>query len=524
MPAPLLRRLAALPLLGAALASAALASPQQFLPVGDPLEAELRVLDLYAPPPGGARLARPHLHARPLQRIELMGTGTPVPAPGARGIALARLERALQRDASEAFADPAAPRSTPRVFQRGWPGDQRVEVSAGIEGENAWTDAPGEDRSRVADGSGVHLRGALQVDRWLGYADVFLGELRDVTSYSDALVANSDVAASTEESWIAYTAGTAWSVQMGRSRWHWGPGEEASLLLSKTSAPLSGAMLHLRLAPLRGDAFVFNATTQPGQGEQLAAHRLEWQPWDGVRLGAAEAARYHASGWQGLYASGVVPYSLVQRLLDRDAPDSLGRLRNNVMISLDAAVRIADGSRAYGELLVDDLHAKTASVPNRLAWQAGWDGTGEVAGTRLTWNAEYTYLSRYVYTSSFGRTFAAQDRPLGFPTGPDARRLRLRVGWDPDAAWQLSAIATRTRKGENDLGDAFVPGSPASDADRLEGVVETSRTLEGALRWWPASGVDLSVRAGREWRANAGHVAGLEHDAWRGALAVRLLR
>lgn len=523
MSAALRSSLAALAL-AAALATSAHAAPRQYLPVGDPLEAELRVLDLYAPSPAGGRLTLPSLHSRPLRLFELMAAGPPAPARGARGIATARLERALQRDATAAFASDAVPRSTPRALQLAYPGEQRVELSAALEGEAAWTDAAGEDRSTLADGSGAHLRATFQVDRWIGHSHVWLGQLRDVTSFSDALVAGTDFAASTEDSWLAYDGGPSWSLQLGRSRWHWGPGEESSLLLSKSSAPLSGLMLHVRIEPLRADATIFNATTSPGAGEQLAAHRLEWQPRDGVRLGIAEAARYRASGWQGLYASGLVPYSIVQRLVDQDGRDSTGATRNNVLIALDASVRIADGSRAYGELLVDDLHAKSADFPNKLAWQLGWDGAGEIRGTRVTWNAEYTRLSRFVYTSYFGRAFTAQDRPLGFPTGPDAARFRARASWDPNPDWQFSAIASRTERGEGGLASAFVPGAPVPDVFEFEGTAETTRTLEGAARWWPASGVDCTVRAGREWRANAGHAAGVSRAAWRGTLAVRLTR
>jgi hypothetical protein len=283
-------------------------------------------------------------------------------------------------------------------------------------------------------------------------------------------------------------------------------------------------MLHVRIEALRADATIFNATTAPGAGEQLAAHRLEWQPAGGVRLGIAEAARYRASGWQGLYAAGLVPYSIVQRLVDQDGRDSTGSTRNNVLIALDAAVRIADGSRAYGELLVDDLHARTADFPNKLGWQLGWDGAGAIGRHRLTWNAEYTRLSRFVYTSYFGRVFTSQDRPLGFPTGPDSERFRLRASWDPGADWQFGAIASRTRRGESGLASPFVPGEPVPDVFAFAGVVETVRALEGVARWWPASGVDCSLRAGREWRDGAGHVAGADRAAWRGALAVRLAR
>lgn len=397
-------------------------------------------------------------------------------------------------------------------------------MSAGFEGEREFARANGRDSQRWRDGSGLHTRAALQVDRWLLYSHVFFGELRGVRAYSDELVANTDIATSTEESYVAYTAGPRWSAQLGRSRWHWGPGEEASLLLSRTSAPLNALLVHLRLEGLHADVQMLNATVDPGRGEQLAAHRLEWQPRDWVRLGLAEGARYHAGGWQGVYLANVIPYSFVQRLLDQDHGDPAESLRNNVMIATDASVRIADGSRLYGELLLDDLHLRTATVPNKYGWQAGWDGAGTIRGLRATWNSEYTWLSRFVYTSSYARAFTAQDEPLGFPTGPDSRRLRLRFTLDPRPDLQGSLVAARTERGESGLATPFVPGTPVPPVSTMQGVVETSRTLDATLRWWPASGVDLSVRAGREWRDGVAHVRGASDAAWRGTLSVRLVR
>jgi hypothetical protein len=443
---------------------------------------------------------------------------------GARAIAMRRVLRALARDADVDVAPAEFPR--PRLFAREWPdGPLRFELSTGVEGERDLVRGDADPAARNwRDGSGVHVRTGVQVDRWFAYSHLFFGELHGVRAFSDALVANSDLAASSEESYMGYTAGNLWSAQIGRSRWNWGPGEEGTLLLSRTSAPLTGLMLHARLAPLHADGFVFNATVEPGRGEQLAAHRIEWQPRDGARLGISEAARYKAGGWQGLYLAGVLPYAMVQKLLDQDRSGAGGDTRNNVMVSCDASVRIADGSRVYGELLLDDVHARTAAFPNKYAWQAGWSGAGDVSNRRIIWNTEYTWLSRYVYTSFFGRAYTAQDQPTGFPTGPDSRRFRARVTLDPDTDWQLSLVAARTETGEEGIGDPYVQGAPVPDVATLAGIVQRTRTLEGALRWWPAGGVDVSLRAGREWTDNAGHVAGASLRRWRGALAFSLVR
>jgi hypothetical protein len=499
----------------------AFASPREFIPVGDPLESELRLLEVLGPGPR-ERILRPHLGLRPLQRFELQGRGFP-PESGdaARDISRVRLERALGRDAAPWFAPDSGWRSTPRLFEATAPGDQRFELSAGAEG-GVLADT---GRTRFRSGSGVHARMAVQLDQWLLFSHLLLGQVDRARSFADPIVANTDLVAHTEETYLGYTDREGrWGLQIGRSRWHWGPGEEGSLLISKTSAPLTGAAWQLHLAALHLDAAVLSATVAQAAGEQLAAHRVEWQPRDALRLGLTETARYRASSWQPLYALGLIPYVLVQRLLVQDEPDSADALRNNIMLGLDGAWRIAPGTRVYGEWLLDDLHAHTGANPNKYGWQLGWEGAGSIGATRLSWGGECTRLSRYAYTSFFGRSYQDQGAPLGFPDGPDSRRIALRGAVDLGPDWQLLARAARTDHGENGLDQPFVPGSPRVEVGTFQGVVERTRDLEAGLRWWPASGVDLRALAGCRWLENQDHVTGRSATQARAALEVRLAR
>ena len=269
---------------------------------------------------------------------------------------------------------------------------------------------------------------------------------------------------------------------------------------------------------------MINATLDAAAGEQLAAHRLEWQARSDLRFGLTEAARYHASAWSPLYLVGVIPYTLVQRLQVQDEPDSTNALRNNVLFGIDAAWRVAPGTRVYGELAVDDLHAKTADNPDKIAWQFGWDGAGMIGPQRLTWGAEMTRVWRFVYTSYFGRTYEAQGMPIGFPTGPDSRRVRVHLDWDPNADWQLSARAASTDHGEGTLQDAYVPGTPSVSASQFLGIVEHTRESELGLRWWPAGGVDLAATVGYRWIENVAHVSVSDHDSAYGRVEFRLTR
>ena len=510
--------------LGLCFAAPAAGSPLEFIPVRDPLVAELRVLECYDMPADSGRYRLPHMGALPLLRLEVMGRGEPALLGGpVRTLVAERIERELERDAVTSFASARVLRSTPRAWQRVWPDDERAELSLGLEGTADGTRENGERASRWRDGSGLHMRAGVQVDRWLAFAHITFGELRGARRFTDVLVSNTDLAVETEEAYLSYQSGTRWGLSIGRQRFAWGHGEEGSLLLSGSAPPLTALLLHARLRALRADGFALHATTDPGRGEQLAAHRLEWQPASGLRLGLSEAARYRSDGWQGVYLASVIPFSLAQRLLQQDG-DSAGVQRNNVELSVDAAWRPADGTRFYGELLLDDLHAKSANFPNKYGWQAGADGAWTSGFTRLTWNTEYTWTSRFLYTSFFGRAFTAHGEPLGFPTGPDARRLRVRASWDPRVAWQVTGIASRTWKGENDIDEPFVPGSPQPPVSRLEGVVEVRDDFTGVLRWWPASGVDVSLAAGFGRSENAGHVQGADRDRTHASFAFRLVR
>jgi hypothetical protein len=508
----------------AALAAPAVASatPDEALPVRDPIHAELRVLDLYGSRTLDDRFRLPHLGTLPLQRHQLQGEGAPI-APGdpVRRIALARLERLLGRDPVPGrMPDPEHP-PTPRLIAYAATDRERIEFSGGAEGAGETFD----DRSRFTTGTGLHLRSAIGLDRWLVYSHFFAGQVDDARRFADPIFPGNDMIVHTEDTYLAYTAvDGAWNGRFGRSRWHWGPGEEGSLVLSGSAPALTGLSLGAHFVKIRVDVIALNATLDQAAGEQLAAHRLEWQPIDALRLGATEAARYRSEVWQPLYLVGAIPYVLVQRFLVQDSPDSSGVLRNNVLFAFDASWRIADGTRVYGEFLIDDLHARTNDNPNKLAWQLGWEGAGSFVGQRLTWGGELTRVWRHVYTSFFGREHSTQGEPLGFPTGPDARRLRLRGAWDPSVDWQVFGRVTLTDRGENRLGRPYVPGDPRPEPGSFEGVVERTREIEAGLRWWPASGVDLSVAGGYRKIDDAGHVPGAVSRGALGMVVVRLTR
>src|SRR6266850_5993314 len=205
----------------AAAPGAARATPLDFVPVGDPLEDEWRILDVLGPSAG-----LPHLGMRPLQVTEL--PAFELPGSPAATIAQARLRRGLARD--RAIPD-SVDGATLRLLQLTYPNEERLETSVALEGSGE------SGRNRHPDfttPSGAHFRFGLQAERWVAHTHVVFGHVERGLDFSEALVPGVDAIVHSEEAYLAYAGQNArWGVQMGRSRWHWGPGEEAGLLLSR---------------------------------------------------------------------------------------------------------------------------------------------------------------------------------------------------------------------------------------------------------------------------------------------------
>jgi len=499
----------------------AAATPYDNIPVGDPIEQEIRILDLFDSQQLHGRIRLPHLGTLPLQPIELEGLGQPFDDVNpVTGIGVARLERALGRDRSPLFAPHPTYTSTPRLFDSSSE-KTLLQISTTVEGRAERE----EGDSHITSGSGLHGRIALGLDRLLAFTHYVVGHFDNAQEFSNPIVPGKNVIVLPEEAFISYTEERGqWGLLFGRNTWHWGPSDDGSLILSRTSPPLTGLAFRAHHQALHADGIALNATLSDAAGEQLAAHRIEWQLRDGLRAGITEAARYKSAGWQPLYLIGIIPYVLVQRLQVQAQPESSAALRNNVVMSLDLAWRVVQGHKLYGELLIDDLHTNNGGQPNKYGYQGGYEGAALLGGSRLTWGAEYTRISRYTYTSFFGRSYINQGEPIGFPLGPDSRRMRFRVGLDASADWAMFALATHDDKGENDINEPYEPGSPPVDAATFEGVVQLTNQVEIGARWWPASGVYVSASGGYRTIENYQHIDGNSHRTAIAHLEVRVGR
>src|SRR2546422_11219296 len=107
------------------LAGPAFSTPLDFITVGDPLEDEIRLLEVVGP-----SLRLPHLGMRPLQIVDL--SGVELPDSGTAAVSSRRVRRALARDLDRPGGE--VPGTSPRLLQLAYPEDKRLELSVGFEG------------------------------------------------------------------------------------------------------------------------------------------------------------------------------------------------------------------------------------------------------------------------------------------------------------------------------------------------------------------------------------------------------
>jgi hypothetical protein len=380
-----------------------------------------------------------------------------------------------------------------------------------------------EGVGQFVDGSRLGLRIGVELGSLLLYSDLWAGKFKDAEEFTDALIKGSDLILYTEDTYVSWRS--RWlDFSFGRNRTALGPGRSGSLLWSSTAEPTTnirwgGSLLG---GKLRGT--ILHADVDASEWARLAAHRLDWVPIPSLSFGLQEAARYTSSHWEPLYVIGILPYALVQRLLETDTRgDSAGvSVRNNVMLGLDARWRLLPGTSLYGEFLIDDINLEEGGAPSRLAYQFGWLGAGRLFGKRLAWRGEFTRINRFVYTVFYGENFIHQAEPLGYPTGSDSRTLRADFQYDFSSDWYLDLSGIQVEKGEGGIDEFYDPDGPPASGSGFGGVVETTRLFRTGLTWTPRDGVELRGDWSYRWRDNANHTQGLDDEDWGGRLAVLL--
>ncbi|MGD8394754.1 MAG: capsule assembly Wzi family protein [Candidatus Eiseniibacteriota bacterium] len=494
-----------------AAADAPPSAPPVALTVASPIHEELAALA------ARGAIAWPGLQARPLSRTALARRVATLPAAGP---ASHRLRAELAPELHD-LLHAGVHRRQALIELDGDDGRFRVEAFARFQAEAA----PRRGFVRT-DSTRAGLRCGLTV--WPGFyvfQELYVADVEGGRAFADPLIADTDVILYEDRVYAALDTRYA-ELTFGRDRLAWGPGLSGGLLLSRTARPFTQLRVTSEFLDGRFAATIVNGVLSAVESRYVAFHRLDWQIHPRLRIGFAEGARYD-SGLEPLYLVGIVPYTLVGRLLERDQDDraSDSRVRNNVIWDLDASWRAGDGTLLYGEFLLDDLGTADRDTPTRLAYQLGVLHVRTLAQRELRLRAEWTRVWRHVYSVFYGADFVHEGVPLGYPLGPDSRHVAVWADWVLDRAWTLGGTVVRQDRGESRLGDFWDPEDPAArdvDTGRLSGVVERQWHLLGRARYRPHRHLEALVEIGPAWVRNAAHVRGARARGLVGRVGVEI--
>jgi hypothetical protein len=345
--------------------------------------------------------------------------------------------------------------------------------------------------------------------------DLVVEDIENDIPIGDSILKGSDWYLSVPTAYLALATDLV-DVYAGIFDQRWGPGHLGTLLLSDAALAYPGIFFGRTF----GERARFTAVTGAihySERRWFSAHRLEWAITPDLHAALHEAAAYSSSGFDPLYTIGLVPYTLVQRYLDRTVsePQSLSEHRNNVLAGFDVSWRFAPGWRIDGEFLVDDLATETATMPHRLAYQGGLAWAGRVANGAANARLEFVKVYRYTYAVYYGENFLQDGVPLGFGPGPDLEQCTAFVERDFGTDLRLGAGCDVTRSGEGFAGEYWDPATPESpgSGSALSGIVETTLFPHLRVRTTFRDHADANVRAGIQRATNAGHVNGRD-DTW----------
>lgn len=298
-----------------------------------------------------------------------------------------------------------------------------------------------------------------------------------------------------------------WELSAGRKPLRWGPGWTGGMLFSDSTPPLDRISVrkhfgNVTFEQFYGQYFELDDPRAPqdtasGTRRHLAGRRLTFQnrgPWE---LSAGEAIKALRLPDPALAAT--LPWYVYEH--DWSAMGSgrwLGLPRSaayknsawlNYMADATLSYRQKNGTRLYGEYLLDDIKAPaflggTDATPQRTGLLLG------AAGTRgaLSWRVEALDTNRRTYTSEIQpNQWSRGDSPLGHPAGPNAQQLFARTDFKAGEHLSLALEAERRRRR-----DTSQPG-PA-DLNRLTLFVAATLTPQAyATARLERSGVRLTL-------------------------------
>ncbi|MCQ2603564.1 MAG: capsule assembly Wzi family protein [Spirochaetia bacterium] len=327
-------------------------------------------------------------------------------------------------------------------------------------------------------------------------------------------------------------------ISAGRNALNWGPGELASLSLSKTSKPyeylffdfpIGGKMYYSWMTGFLRDVEEFGATED--QDKMISSHRFEFQPWKWFMFSVYETVIYSQR-----FAPGYInPFSLYY------ISEVFGGDRDNKFGGMDFVFRFC-ATKLYLSLYMDDWDFdKMFNINyfhNIAGLTAGYKFYDVVPKLDLT--LEYTYLSHWMYTHKLfsgdkRNSYSHYGSSAGHFLPPNSQLVYADITYNASPEWKggLSFMYTQHGFGNinthaHDDGIGWDIGGAYKDWDDeykfldhgISGIHKESNldfTLHGEYRI-PYYGVKLNAAFSLDYTKNKGNIKG--EDEWRGILAL----
>ncbi len=367
--------------------------------------------------------------------------------------------------------------------------------------------------------TGIQFRGSF--DNWLGYYFRFIDHVeRGNGPYDsrDKLLNDKygyvgPINHKQKETYYDLTEvylNTAWKgidLTFGKDRVAWGASGEGGLLLSGVAPSFNQLRIafqltnDLRFTYLVGqmhpsDDIVGDTLYVTDRGwtrynlvpKWLAAHRLEYSPWEPVLLSVSEAIIWGNRGLDPAYLNPLYFFYSAEH----DGGD-----QDNVLMAGDIRIRIAQHAIVYGELLIDDLKTSTigtGDIHNKIGLTAGgWLYRTGFDGLEL--GLEYQRLEPYVYSHFFPiNRYTTWTSSLGSDLLPNSDRIRWQVRYRPVRSLELYYRMDINRHGRSggDINETVQRGEP-SNVNFLDGFNSEWATFKASAKWELKPGLQIEA-------------------------------
>ena len=165
-----------------------------------------------------------------------------------------------------------------------------------------------------------------------------------------------------------------------------------------------------------------------------------------AEIGLSETVLHgRSSGPEWHYLNPFIPYYWEQYNNWRD---------DNIYMGADFVWWPFEGTRTYGELMIDDFQIDFVSEPHQYGFDLGVSKLGLADFKRLRADLQYTHIRNYVYGQARPyNIFTNEGVIIGSSLGPDSDRFRYSTGYAASPDITVTAGGAFTRKGEGRVTD-----------------------------------------------------------------------